>query len=71
MSEFPGDELRLLATYLDGIALWREAAHVTQAIKAYDELSLRCCEDNTKHSLTIAALRQRVSELETLKPLEP
>lgn len=69
MSEFPRETL---AEILDGGWLLDfEEEALRHAIKAYDELSLRCVEDNTKHSLTIATLRQRIAELETLNPLTP
>src|SRR4051812_10272914 len=59
MSEFPCRELEALAVRCANEGRFSDAALVTDAINRHEELSLRCCEDNTKHSLTIAGLRQR------------
>lgn len=68
MAEFPREELQTLATYLDGIALWSNAAHIGEAIKAYDELAERLVMDAVKASLEIANLRARLREVDPQFP---
>lgn len=65
--EFPRTELIELARKMEAYAspYYRDdAALIRLGVQRFDEISLRVCEDNTKHSLTIAALRARISELE-------
>ena len=72
MSEFPRDDLVTLASYFEARVesgkmpnLSRSAAQaIRQAIKAHEELGLRCVEDRTRDSITIGQLRARIQELE-------
>lgn len=62
MSEFPKDELGMLALRLANERNFSASALVLDAINRHEELAERCVMDRTRDSITIAELRAAMQE---------
>lgn len=63
MSDFPRKAFDYYLFKNDHGTVVALVTDLRQAIKAYDELSLRCVEDRTRDSLRIAELRAEIATL--------